>query len=75
MATVGIGYDIQPDNQTETVFTMLAIFIGLFLFATVIGSMSNLLANMDIVSVKHKQQTDLVSNFLNKVCPSLSSLA
>jgi hypothetical protein len=64
MSTVGYG-DIQPTTDLETFFTMLIIFIGISIYASVTGNIASLAANMDVAAGSYQHKLDEIKAFFN----------
>ena len=69
MVTTGVGKDINPQSDTEVIFTCICIMIGVFLFSIIIGSLSSAIQSMDHKSNVHNQQLERINHFMsfNKV--------
>ena len=37
MVTTGVGRDIEPEEDIETVFTIIAIVVGVLMYAFIVG--------------------------------------
>ncbi|SCC90892.1 Uncharacterized protein SCG7109_BV_00020 [Chlamydiales bacterium SCGC AG-110-M15] len=63
MTTVGFG-DITPTTSTEILFTMIAMCIGVSIYAYIIGNMASLVANIDAVAQAYRQKMDSINNYM-----------
>jgi potassium voltage-gated channel Eag-related subfamily H protein 7 len=61
---VFVGADMNPTNTAETIFTSVMMLIGIGVFASVIGSASSLLTNLDSVAEMKKSQMDSINHYL-----------
>jgi CRP-like cAMP-binding protein len=69
LTTVGYG-DIKAYNSNERVFACLSMIIGIFLYSYIIGSLTNLLSNLDVREAKLTRKLDIV-NRLHREYPSI----
>lgn len=63
MATVGFG-DILPYTNAETIYLIFSEFVGVSIFAYIIGNIAILVANLDATAQAYRQKMDGVNNFL-----------
>lgn len=63
LATVGYG-DIVPNNNPQTVYSMLVILCGVAGYSWVIGNVANLLANLDRARQHHSETVERLAAFL-----------
>jgi hypothetical protein len=61
---VFVGSDVAPSNTRETSFTALMMLVGIGVFASVIGSASSLLSNLDATAEQKKSQMDSINHYL-----------
>jgi CRP-like cAMP-binding protein len=61
---VFVGADMNPTDTTQTAFTSFMMLIGIGVFASVIGSASSLLTNLDSVAEMKKSQMDSINHYL-----------
>lgn len=61
LATVGYG-DIRPYNTTERLFTSGVMVIGIFIYSYIIGSLTNLLSNLDTRKAKLTKKLEILDN-------------
>ncbi|OMJ85063.1 hypothetical protein SteCoe_13718 [Stentor coeruleus] len=69
LTTVGYG-DIRAYNSNERIFACMSMIIGIFLYSYIIGSLTNLLSNLDIREAKLTRKLDIV-NRLHREYPSI----
>lgn len=69
LTTVGYG-DIKAYNKYERIFACLSMMIGIFLYSYIIGSLTNLLSNLDLREAKLTRKLDIV-NRLHREYPSI----
>jgi CRP-like cAMP-binding protein len=80
LATVGYG-DIHPFNTTERLYATGVMMIGIFIYSYIIGSLTNLLANLDSRKAKLTKKLETLDNltkeygfnlpFYRKLCVAL----
>jgi voltage-gated potassium channel len=63
LATVGYG-DITPSTNTEMLYAILVMILGVGVYGYVIGNVAALLANIDPARVRHRELVDRVSAFM-----------
>lgn len=61
LATVGYG-DIHPYNTSERLFTSGVMLIGIFIYSYIIGSLTNLLSNLDTRKAKLTKKLEILDN-------------
>jgi voltage-gated potassium channel len=64
MTTVGYG-DITPHGIYQRLYAVMVMIVGAGSYGYVIGNISSLLANMDIVKAGYRKKLEEVSAFLN----------
>lgn len=64
LTTVGYG-DITPQNFSQRLFAIMVMIVGAGSYGYVIGNISSLLANMDIVKAGYRKKLEEVTAFLN----------
>lgn len=69
LTTVGYG-DIKAYNNKERIMACLSMIIGIFLYSYIIGSLTNLLSNLDVREAKLTRKLDIV-NRLHREYPSI----
>jgi CRP-like cAMP-binding protein len=69
LTTVGYG-DIKAHNTNERIFSSFAMVIGVFLYSYIIGSLTNLLSNLDLREAKLTRKLDIV-NRLHREYPNI----
>lgn len=70
LTTVGYG-DIRAYNTTERIFACISMIIGIFLYSYIIGSLTNLLSNLDVREAKLTRKLDIV-NRLHREYPQIT---
>ena len=63
LTTVGYG-DITPLGLTQKVFTILVMFLGIGMYAYIIGNIATVLANLNIANSNYKSKIDEINAFL-----------
>ena len=66
MVTTGIGRDIMPVTILEHVYSSAMIFLGVFMYAIIIGSLSSSISNLDVEKAERKKQLDSIKQFLRQ---------
>eukprot|EP00924_Labyrinthula_sp_SR-Ha-C_P008818 snap_masked-scaffold_2-processed-gene-3.6-mRNA-1 protein AED:1.00 eAED:1.00 QI:0/-1/0/0/-1/1/1/0/679 len=66
MVTTGIGRDIMPVTPLEHIFSTVIIIVGVFMYAFIIGSASNSLANWDSEKAERRQKLESVNQYLRQ---------
>lgn len=64
LTTIGYG-DITPSTNTEIVYTMVVMILGVGMYGYVIGNVANLLANIDLAKAHYLANMERLSTFLN----------
>jgi hypothetical protein len=74
LTTIGYG-DIVPVTNTQTVYTMCVMIVGVGIYGYVIGNISSILSNVDIAHIKFQEKLDTINSFLKykKIPNSLSN--
>ena len=70
LTTVGYG-DIVAYNSAERIFACFSMIIGIFLYSYIIGSLTNLLSNLDQREAKLTRKLDIV-NRLHREYPTIN---
>jgi hypothetical protein len=68
-----VGSDTQPKSKGEYIFQVMAMGMGVFLIAAIVGSASSVLLSMDATQERRKQHCDQMHSFMkrngfSKVC-------
>ncbi|MBD1210265.1 MAG: cyclic nucleotide-binding domain-containing protein [Ignavibacteria bacterium] len=63
LATVGYG-DITPKNNTEMMYAIFVMLLGMVTYGYVVGNIANLLANLDANRKRYYQQSEKISAFM-----------
>jgi potassium voltage-gated channel Eag-related subfamily H protein 7 len=58
------GNDVNPTNVTESLFSAIMLFIGIFFFAVVIAKTSTLILSVDAAEEARSKQLSSVNQFL-----------
>jgi hypothetical protein len=61
---VFLGNDTHPENSNQTLFTTCFLFVGIGVFASIIGSASSLLSSLDAVAEQQKAQIESISHYM-----------
>lgn len=72
LTTVGYG-DITPTTEIEIIFTLLVMFMGVSMYAYIIGSVSSLISNLDAAKARYREKLDQIQTYMreNKIPPNL----
>lgn len=65
-ATAGVGYDIEPTNITEHLFTTVVIIVGVVIMALLIGSVPGAIENLDHYNQARKREIDNMNDYMRK---------
>jgi voltage-gated potassium channel len=63
LATVGYG-DIVPKTNLQTVYTIVAMFLGVGIYGYVIGNVTNLVANIDLAKTHYRENMERLAAFM-----------
>ncbi|WP_108973868.1 cyclic nucleotide-binding domain-containing protein [Leptospira ryugenii] len=63
LTTIGYG-DITPRTNTQTIYTMFVMIIGVGIYGYVVGNIASLLSNVDISRIKFQEKLDTINSFL-----------
>jgi len=63
LTTVGFG-DVVPKTLAEYTLLTLAILVGAFIWAFIIGSVCGTIANLDLIKIVHRQRYDQINDLL-----------
>jgi hypothetical protein len=63
MTTVGYG-DITPSTPLETAFTMVAMVVGVSIYAYIVGNMATLVANLDRSAQLFRERMDSINDYM-----------
>jgi hypothetical protein len=63
MVTTGYG-DIVPHNTNETVLVMITMYVGVLFTCSIIGNLTNLVANLDAAEDAYQQRMDQFNKYL-----------
>ncbi len=66
VVSTGIGYDILPKSNPEVTYTILCTFIGVFLYAFIIGSIPGVIQQMEGEQLERRRELDFINDFLKK---------
>lgn len=72
LTTVGYG-DITPTTEIEITFTLMVMFLGVSMYAYIIGSVSSLISNLDAAQARYREKLDQIQTYMreNKISPTL----
>jgi len=65
MGTMGNGRDVEPDDHIEIIISIVAIILGLGVYAVVIGGVTSALSNMDSIKTTRGRKLEGISEYLN----------
>ncbi|KAK3237823.1 hypothetical protein CYMTET_52125 [Cymbomonas tetramitiformis] len=68
LSTYGVSSEMLPTNYTEIGFTIVLMFINMTLFAYVLGEISRLVMDKDMVLVQMRNRMAAVEQFLQDKC-------
>ncbi len=63
LTTVGYG-DITPHTSPAKIYTMAIMFLGVGMYAYIIGTIARLIAEADYARLQHQERTDRVNAFM-----------
>jgi len=64
--TTGVGANLNPNTDLETIYTILSIVIGVFMYGLILGAASGGLSSLDEGDSELRKQMDALNNFLRK---------
>ncbi len=72
LTTVGYG-DITPTTEIEIIFTLIVMFLGISMYAYIIGNVSSLISNLDAVKARYREKLWQIQTYMrdNKITPKL----
>lgn len=72
LTTVGYG-DITPTTEIEIIFTLMVMFLGISMYAYIIGNVSSLISNLDAAQARYREKLDQIQTYMreNKIHPTL----
>jgi len=72
LTTVGYG-DITPTTEIEIIFTLIVMFLGISMYAYIIGNVSSLISNIDAAQARYREKLDQIQTYMreNKIPPKL----
>ena len=56
--------DIIPSNEVETLFSIVALILGLSMSAMVVSSATSALSNLDAAAESHRRELDAINGYL-----------
>ncbi|KKD34926.1 MAG: ion transporter [Limnoraphis robusta] len=65
LTTVGYG-DITPTNDLEIVFTLVIMFLGVSMYAFIIGNVASLIANLDANQGRFREKLDQIQAYMRE---------
>lgn len=68
LTTVGYG-DITPSTEIEIIFTVMVMFLGISMYAYIIGNVSSLISNLDAAQARYREKLDQITTYMrdNKI--------
>ncbi|MEB3341919.1 ion transporter [Okeania sp.] len=63
LTTVGYG-DITPVTEIEITFTLIVMFLGISLYAYIIGNVSSLMSNLDAVTTRYREKLEQIQTYM-----------
>lgn len=72
LTTVGYG-DITPTTEIEIIFTLVVMFLGISMYAYIIGNVSSLISNLDASKARYREKLGQIQTYMreNKISPEL----
>ncbi|MGK7920758.1 MAG: ion transporter [Trichodesmium sp.] len=72
LTTVGYG-DITPTTDIEIIFTLMVMFLGISMYAYIIGNVSSLISNIDATQARYREKLTQIQTYMreHKIPPSL----
>ncbi|NEQ39748.1 MAG: cyclic nucleotide-binding domain-containing protein [Okeania sp. SIO3I5] len=72
LTTVGYG-DITPATEIEIIFTLIVMFLGISMYAYIIGNVSSLISNIDAAQARYREKLNQIQTYMreNKIPPKL----
>ena len=61
-----VGSDTRPAREGEYIFQVVAMGMGVFLIAAIVGSASSVLLSMDATLEQRKQHSDHMMSFMKR---------
>ena len=58
--TTGAGWDIVPTTKVEVAYSAVMVLIGTVLYITILGSVTSVIGNMNLINSKKLAQLDAV---------------
>ena len=65
LTTVGYG-DITPTNDLEIAFTLVIMFLGVSMYAFIIGNVASLIANLDANQGRFREKLDQIQAYMRE---------
>ncbi|MDJ0556361.1 MAG: ion transporter [Microcoleaceae cyanobacterium MO_207.B10] len=65
LTTVGYG-DITPTTEIEITFTLTVMFLGVSMYAYIIGSVSSLISNLDAAQARYRAKLDQIQIYMRE---------
>jgi len=63
LTTVGYG-DVTPSNTSQTIYTMIVMFLGVGVYGYIIGNVTNILTKVDLLESQHNNKMEGLNGFL-----------
>ncbi|NEO55681.1 MAG: cyclic nucleotide-binding domain-containing protein [Okeania sp. SIO3B5] len=72
LTTVGYG-DIIPTTEIEIIFTLVVMFLGISMYAYIVGNVSSLISNLDATKARYREKLGQIQTYMreNKISPKL----
>ncbi|NEN93608.1 MAG: cyclic nucleotide-binding domain-containing protein [Okeania sp. SIO3H1] len=72
LTTVGYG-DITPATEIEIIFTLVVMFLGISMYAYIIGNVSSLISNLDATKARYREKLGQIQTYMreNKIPSNL----
>lgn len=72
LTTVGYG-DIIPTTEIEIIFSLGVMFLGISMYAYIIGNVSSLISNLDATKARYREKLGQIQTYMrdNKISPKL----
>eukprot|EP00002_Diphylleia_rotans_P025766 TRINITY_DN5107_c0_g1_i6.p1 TRINITY_DN5107_c0_g1~~TRINITY_DN5107_c0_g1_i6.p1 ORF type:complete len:1069 (-),score=196.83 TRINITY_DN5107_c0_g1_i6:596-3802(-) len=62
-ATVGYG-DVVPYTRYEKIFSIMAVFFGAAVYASIFGNMTNLIASLDMDGLRYREKLSMLNEYM-----------
>lgn len=65
LTTVGYG-DITPTTEIEIIFTLMVMFLGISMYAYIIGNVSSLISNIDAAQARYREKLNQIHAYMRE---------